>query len=220
VVVQRRDPPVSRAVVVATGPPTSAARPNGTKGLIAVEDGYRESAESWKLVLRELKRRGMHAPVVAVDDGVLGFWAAVRDVWPKTACSEIGSTSWATSSTSCRSGSSRRMKAALHKVMHAETRGHAREAITRFATEYGAKYPKAVTTFDQDADALLTFFDLPAEHWKHLRTFHVRFPPKIRGLSESIVDRANLSRSFFGARQFMRLHADAIGRKSTVCPKV
>jgi hypothetical protein len=59
-------------------------RPDGTKELIAVEDGYRESAESWKTVLRDLKRRGMRPPVVAVGDGALGFWAAVRDVWPKT----------------------------------------------------------------------------------------------------------------------------------------
>ena len=65
------------------------------------------------------------------------------------------------------------MKAALHEVMHADTRVHAREAITRFATEYGAKYPKAVTTLEQDVDALLTFFDFPAEHWKHLRTSNV-----------------------------------------------
>ena len=66
-----------------------------------------------------------------------------------------------------------RVKAALHEVMYADTRAHAREAITRFGTEYGAKYPKAVTTLEQDADMLLTFFDFPAEHWKHLRTSNV-----------------------------------------------
>src|SRR5262249_40374399 len=66
-----------------------------------------------------------------------------------------------------------RAKAALHEVMHAETREQAREAITRFATEYGPKYPKAVTTLEKDADTLLTFFDFPAEHWKHLRTSNV-----------------------------------------------
>jgi putative transposase len=82
------------------------ARADGTKELIAVEDGYRESAESWKTVLRDLKRRGMHAPVVAVGDGALGFWAAVRDVWPKTRAQRDWSTNSATSSTSSRSGSS------------------------------------------------------------------------------------------------------------------
>jgi transposase-like protein len=80
-------------------------RPDGTKELIAVEDGYGESAESWKTVLRDLKRRGMRAPMVAV--GALGFWAAVREVWPKTCAQGTGSTSSATFSTSCRGGSSR-----------------------------------------------------------------------------------------------------------------
>ena len=85
------------------------------------------------MVLRDFKLRGMRQPVVAIGDGARGFWAAVRDMWPKT-------------------------------------REQAREAITRFATEYGPKYPKAVTTLEKDADVLLTFFDFPAEHWKHLRT--------------------------------------------------
>ncbi len=65
------------------------------------------------------------------------------------------------------------MKAALHEVMYAETRAQAREAVTQFATEYGPKYPEAVTTLEKDADVLLTFFDFPAEHWKHLRTSNV-----------------------------------------------
>jgi transposase-like protein len=69
------------------------------------------------------------------------------------------------------------VKAALREVMYAESRGHAREAITRFASELGAKYPKAVTTLDKDADVLLTFFDFPAEHWKHLRTSNVLESP-------------------------------------------
>ena len=145
-------------------------RPDGTKELIAVEDGYRESAESWKTVLRDLKRRGMRAPVVAVGDGALGFWAAVRDVWPKTRAQR----DWFHKLGNILDTLPRRLqprgKAALHEVMYAETRAHARDAITRFAREYGAKYPKAVTTLEKDADALLTFFDFPAEHWKHLRT--------------------------------------------------
>ncbi len=149
------------------------ARADGTKELIAVEDGYRESAESWKTVLRDLKRRGMHAPVVAVGDGALGFWAAVRDVWPKTRAQR----DWFHKLGNILDKLPRRLqprgKAALHEVMYADTRAHAREAITRFAAEYGAKYPKAVTTLEHDADALLTFFDFPAEHWKHLRTSNV-----------------------------------------------
>lgn len=148
-------------------------RPDGTKELITVEDGYRESAESWKTVLRDLKRRGMHPPVVAVGDGALGFWVAVRDVWPKTREQR----DWFHKLGNIRDKLPKRLqprvKAALHEVMYAETRMQAREAVQRFATEYGAKYPKAITTLKKDADALLTFFDFPAEHWKHLRTSNV-----------------------------------------------
>jgi transposase-like protein len=148
-------------------------RPDGTKELIAVEDGYRESAESWKTVLRDLKRRGMRPPVVAVGDGALGFWAAVRDVWPKTREQRDWFHKLGNILDKLPKRLQARVKAALHEVMYAETRAQAREAVQRFAGEYGAKYPKAVTTLEKDADALLTFFDFPAEHWKHLRTSNV-----------------------------------------------
>jgi putative transposase len=149
------------------------ARADGTKELVAVEDGYRESAESWKTVLRDLKRRGMRAPMVAVGDGALGFWAAVRDVWPRTRAQRDWFHKLGNILDKLPKRLQPRVKAALHEVMYADTRAHAREAITRFATEYGAKYPKPVATLEQDADALLTFFDFPAEHWKHLRTSNV-----------------------------------------------
>jgi transposase-like protein len=148
-------------------------RPDGTKELITVEDGYRESAESWKTVLRDLKRRGMRAPVVAVGDGALGFWAAVRDVWPKTRAQRDWFHKLGNVLDKLPRRLQPRVKAALHEIMYAETRAHARDAIGRFAAEYGAKYPKAVTTLEKDADVLLTFFDFPAEHWKHLRTSNV-----------------------------------------------
>jgi putative transposase len=148
-------------------------RPDGTKELITVEDGYRESAESWKAVLRDLKRRGMRPPVVAVGDGALGFWAAVRDVWPKTREQRDWFHKLGNILDKLPKRLQARVKAALHEVMYAETREQAREAITRFATDYGAKYPKAVTTLQKDAEVLLTFFDFPAEHWKHLRTSNV-----------------------------------------------
>ena len=148
-------------------------RPDGTKELIAVEDGYRESAESWKTVLRDLKRRGMRPPVVAVGDGALGFWAAVRDVWPKTREQRDWFHKLGNILDKLPKRLQPRVKAALHEVMYAETREQARDAVKRFATEYGPKYPKAVTTLEKDADALLMFFDFPAEHWKHLRTSNV-----------------------------------------------
>jgi len=148
-------------------------RPDGTKELITVEDGYRESAESWKTVLRDLKRRGMRAPVVAVGDGALGFWAAVRDVWPKTREQRDWFHKLGNILDKLPKRLQPRVKAALHEVMYAETRAQARDAMKRFTTEYGAKYPKAVATLNKDADALLTFFDFPAEHWTHLRTSNV-----------------------------------------------
>ena len=147
-------------------------RPDGTKELITVEDGYRESAESWKTVLRDLKRRGMRAPVVAVGDGALGFWAAVRDVWPKTREQRDWFHKLGNILDKLPKRLQPRVKAALHEVMYAETRAQARDAMKRFTTEYGAKYPKAVATLNKDADAL-TFFDFPAEHWTHLRTSNV-----------------------------------------------
>jgi putative transposase len=148
-------------------------RPDGTKELITVEDGYRESAESWKTVLRDLKRRGMRPPVVAVGDGALGFWAAVRDVWPKTREQRDWFHKLGNILDKLPRRLQPRVKAALHEMMYAETREQAREAVTRFAGEYGPKYPKAVTTLEKDTDALLTFFDFPTEHWKHLRTSNV-----------------------------------------------
>jgi transposase-like protein len=146
-------------------------RPDGTKELITVEDGYRESAESWKTVLRDLKRRGIRPPVVAVGD--VGFWAAVRDVWPKTREQRDWFHKLGNILDKLPKRLQRRVKAALHEVMYAETREQARQEAQRFAIAYGAKYPKAVTILEKDADVLLTFFDFPAEHWKHLRTSNV-----------------------------------------------
>ena len=145
-------------------------RPDGTKEVVAIEDGYRESAESWRTVLRDLKRRGLRAPVLAIGDGALGFWAAVRDVWPETAEQRC----WVHRIANVLDKLPRRLqpraRQALHEIMRAETRAAAEGDITRFAQEYGAKYPKAVASLTVDQDRLLAFFDYPAEHWKHLRT--------------------------------------------------
>ena len=115
----------------------------------------------------------MRAPVVAIGDGALGFWAAVRDVWPKTREQRDWVHKLGNILDKLPRRLQQRVKAALHEIMYAETREQAREAITRFAAEYGAKYSKAVTALEKDADALLTFLDFPAEHWKHLRTSNV-----------------------------------------------
>jgi transposase-like protein len=148
-------------------------RPDGTKELIAIEDGYRESAESWSTVLRGLKRRGMRAPVLAVGDGALGFWKALRDVWPETREQRC----WVHRIANVLDKLPKRLhakaKAALHEIMRAETRKAAQQAIERFEADYGAKYPKAVASLRRDEDELLAFFDFPAEHWLHLRTGNV-----------------------------------------------
>jgi transposase-like protein len=145
-------------------------RPDGTKELVAVEDGYRESTESWRTVLRDLKRRGMQAPAVAVGDGALGFWAAVRDVWPETQEQR----DWCHKLANVLDKLPKRLqgqaKRALHEAMYAEKRADAEQALDRFAAEYGAKYPKAVECVQRDREKLLTHFAFPAEHWKHLRT--------------------------------------------------
>jgi transposase-like protein len=146
---------------------------DGTKELIAIEDGYRESTESWSTVLRGLKCRGMRAPVLAVGDGALGFWKALRDVWPETREQRC----WVHRIANVLDKLPKRLhakaRAALHEIMRAETRKAAEQAIERFARDYSAKYPKAVASLRRDEELLLTFFDFPAEHWLHVRTGNV-----------------------------------------------
>ncbi len=146
------------------------ARPDGTKELIAVEDGYRESTESWAHVLRDLKRRGMRAPALATGDGALGFWAAVGDVWPETREQRC----WVHRMANVLDKLPKRLqgqaKATLREIMNAPTREDAEKGIERFEADYGAKYPKAITSLRRDQDRLLSYFDFPAEHWKHIRT--------------------------------------------------
>jgi len=148
-------------------------RPGGEKELLAVEDGYRESAESWKTVLRELKRRGLVAPVLAVGDGALGFWAAARDVWPETR--EQGC--WCHKLANVLDKLPRRLharaKRQLHEMMYAARRSDCEIARVCFAAEYQAKYPKAVESLTANWQRLVSFFEFPAEHWKHLRTTNV-----------------------------------------------
>jgi transposase-like protein len=145
-------------------------RPDGTKELVAIEDGYRESSESWATLLRNLKDRGMQPPVVAVGDGALGFWKAVGDVWPETKEQRC----WVHKIFNVLDKLPKRLQAqakeALHEMMYAQSRKDCEKEKTRFVQEYQAKYPKAVESLLADWERMLTFFDYPAEHWKHLRT--------------------------------------------------
>ncbi len=145
-------------------------RADGTKELIALDDGHRESTESWLDLLRGCKRRGMAAPVLPVGDGALGFWSAVREVFPETReqrCwwHKIGNVLNALPK-SAQPGA----KKALGEIWNAEDKDHAQAAANVFAADYGTKWPKAAAKITDDLDVLLAFYDYPAEHWIHLRT--------------------------------------------------
>jgi transposase-like protein len=148
-------------------------RADGTKELVAVEDGYRESTESWATVLRDLKRRGLRAPVVAVGDSALGFWAALGAVWPETREQRCWVHRLVNVLDKLPMRLQPRAKQALHAIMNAPTRAEADAGIDAFAAEYDAKYPKAVASLRRDQAQLLTFYDFPAEHWRHLRTTNI-----------------------------------------------
>jgi putative transposase len=146
------------------------ARLDGKKELVALADGYRESTESWAELLRDLKKRGMKAPELAVGDGALGFWAAIRDVFPETRSQQ----DWVHKSRNVLNSMPKsvhsRAKAAIKEITCAENKKEAIKAIEAFAKEFGVKWPKAIEKITSDKEALLTFYDYPAEHWRHLRT--------------------------------------------------
>jgi putative transposase len=145
-------------------------RRDGTKELVSISDGHRESTESWADVLRGLKRRGMTAPVLAVGDGALGFWGALAEVFPDTVQQRCWVHKMANVMNALPKSAQPAARAALKEVRDAEDREHAEKALERFAKDYEAKWSKAVEKVTKDRDALLAFFDFPAEHWVHLKT--------------------------------------------------
>ncbi len=145
-------------------------RADGRKELIALADGYRESAESWADLLRDCARRGMRAPVLAAGDGALGFWGALREVFPETREQRCWFHKSANVLAALPKSAHPAAKKALAEIWGAEDKGHARAAVKAFEAAYGAKFPKAVAKITDDLDQLLAFFDYPAEHWVHLRT--------------------------------------------------
>jgi len=144
-------------------------RPDGTKELVALADGYRESTESWAEVLRSLRDRGLPAPVLAVGDGALGFWGALRDVFPATREQRC----WVHKTANCLNALPTRLpgdaKTAIAAIYNADTRTDALTAVKTFADRF-AEFPKATAKITNDLDVLLAFYDYPAEHWLHLRT--------------------------------------------------
>jgi hypothetical protein len=145
---------------------------SGRKELLAVEDGFRESAQSWRELLLRLRdeNRLTLGPELATGDGALGFWQALHEVWPKTRQQRCWVHKVANVLNKLPPSLQGKAKQDLHAIYEAESREAAEEAFDHFVTKYGAKYDKAVTCLTKDREALLTFYDFPAEHWKHVRT--------------------------------------------------
>ena len=147
------------------------ATADGKKELIAVLDGYRESKQSWRELLLDLKNRGLAiAPKVAVGDGALGFWAALREVFPETREQRCWVHKTANVLNKMPKSVQPKAKADLHEIWQAETKANAEKAFDAFLEKYQSKYAAACECLQKDRDELLTFYDFPAEHWGHLRT--------------------------------------------------
>jgi transposase-like protein len=145
-------------------------RADGRKELVALADGYRESSESWADLLRDCARRGMRAPVLAVGDGALGFWGALREVFPQTKEQRCWFHKIANVLGALPKSAHTGAKKALAEIWNAEDKDHARAAAKAFDAAYGAKFPKAVAKITDDLEELLAVYDYPVEHWVHLRT--------------------------------------------------
>jgi len=147
------------------------ATPEGKKELVGLADGLRESAHSWRDLLLDLKRRGLSSgPQLAVGDGALGFWKALDEVWPTTRVQRCWVHKTANVLNKLPNSLHAKAKHALHDIWMAETRKDAEAALDVFIETYSRKYEKAAECVAKDRDALLAFYDFPAEHWKHLRT--------------------------------------------------
>ena len=150
------------------------ATPEGKKELVGLIDGVRESAQSWRELLLDLKRRGLAiAPELAVADGALGFWQAVEEVWPKTRGQRCWVHKTANVLNKLPKSQHPKAKQALQEIWMAATKAEALVAFDAFVETWGIKYDKAVECLTKDREALLAFYDFPAEHWKHLRTTNV-----------------------------------------------
>ena len=142
----------------------------GEKHFLGIEDGLRESTQSWRELLLDLKARGMNAPQLAVGDGAMGFWAALEEVFAETRAQRCWMHKTGNVLNALPKSSQPKAKGALHEIWQAETREQAHTAFDHFVATYEAKYPKATNCLIKDRDTLLTFYDFPATHWQHLRT--------------------------------------------------
>ncbi len=149
------------------------ARENGRKELVAVVGGYRESTESWRGLLRDLKQQGMPSPKLCIGDGALGFWKAIVDVYPQAEHQRCWVHKTSNILDKMPKSVQPRAKALIHDIYRAETEKNARKAYREFQDSYSAKYPAAVKCLTKDEDKLFTFFKYPAEHWQHIRSTNV-----------------------------------------------
>jgi len=155
-------------VLVAIG-----ARQDGKKELVAVAGGYRESSESWKELLRELKRRGMTCPKLCIGDGALGFWKALGDIYPEADHQRCWVHKTANILDKMPKSVQPQAKTLIHDIYRAENEKNARASYQEFIKRYSAKYPKAVYCLQKDEESLFSFYSFPAEHWQHIRSTNV-----------------------------------------------
>lgn len=142
----------------------------GEKRFLAIEDGVRESTQSWREVLLDLKARGLNAPSLAIGDGAMGFWAALEEVYGETRQQRCWMHKTGNVLNCVPKSVQSKMKTALHDIWQAETKEDAETAFDRFEKRFEAKYPKAVQCLKKDREELLAFYDFPAQHWQSLRT--------------------------------------------------
>lgn len=142
----------------------------GEKRLLAIEDGVRESTQSWRELVLHLKARGMNAPVLAIGDGAMGFWGALEELYPSTRQQRCWLHKTSNVLNALPKSAQPKAKQALHEIWQAETQAAAARAFDLFLTTYEAKYPKATACVAKDREELLTFYAFPAQHWQHLRT--------------------------------------------------
>src|SRR5680860_681559 len=142
----------------------------GEKRLLTIEDGVRESTQSWREVLLDLKTRGMNAPKLAVGDGAMGFWAALDEIYGETRQQRCWFHKTGNVLNRVPKSVQPKMKQALHDIWQADTQQNAINAFDQFVAKFDAKYPKAVQCLQKDRDELLAFYDFPAQHWQSIRT--------------------------------------------------
>ena len=142
----------------------------GQKQFLAIEDGVRESTQSWREVLLNLKSRGMNAPKLAIGDGAMGFWAALDEIFPTSRQQRCWQHKTMNVLNCLPKLSQPKAKSALHNIWQAETKEDADKAFDLFVKTYETKYPKAALCLQKDRDELMAFFDFPAQHWQSIRT--------------------------------------------------